>query len=185
MCPSCTRGSLPFRNASCVCHAVWTGTRTQRCCVCPSNWRCHTTTTAATAGTLSDSGRIRSGESKIVPTVPLIHTRPTVVWDRSPGARGINGTTSQTPAPYRALPLGGGGLRMLANVAVGTWQGPFFFHVSQPFASRARAHPETTSLCVYPYTLDSRRGNLCEESTSEREAEVDFMDVHDSNRRDD
>ncbi len=75
--PSCTRRSLPFPNASCVCHAVWTGTRTQRCCVSPSNRRCHTTTTAATAGTLSDRGRIRSGASKIVPTVPLTYR-----WNR-------------------------------------------------------------------------------------------------------
>ena len=71
MCSSCTRRSLPFRNALAVCHAVWTGSRTHRWCVTPSSQRYHTTTTAATAGTLSDSGRIRSGASKIVPTVPL------------------------------------------------------------------------------------------------------------------
>ena len=51
-------------------HAVWTGTRTHRCCVSPSNRRCHTTTTAATAGSSDVSGRIPRKDVKIVLKIP-------------------------------------------------------------------------------------------------------------------
>ena len=54
----------PFANALLVCHAVLTGTRTMSSCVSPSRRRRHTTNTAATAGTLSDSADIAKPSGK-------------------------------------------------------------------------------------------------------------------------
>ena len=61
-----TKGTchVPFANALLVFHAVLTGTRTRRWCVYPSSRRRHTTTTAATAGTLSDSANIATASGK-------------------------------------------------------------------------------------------------------------------------
>ena len=61
-----------FANALLVCHAVLTGTRTRRWCVCPSSRRRHTTTTAATAGTLSDSADIATASGKKFLFYPLV-----------------------------------------------------------------------------------------------------------------
>ena len=64
-------GHSPTRWPLLVFHAVLTGTRTQRWCVYPSSRRRHTTTTAASAGTLSDFADIATASGKKVPTVPL------------------------------------------------------------------------------------------------------------------